>query len=215
MMTRHRSRAGASSPRSTEGQVWKLSPHSFIPMLGAHNRAQPTVVLLRLRLRSKAADTRRYSLNWNRECMYYLEDLTDNLEFDLGSVDVSKESIIDFAEKFDPQKFHLDEDVAQKMFGGLIASGWHTASLCNRLLVDGFLGQAACMASPGVDKMRFLKPVYANDRLSGKLSVVSTKQFQSKPDRGLAKLKIEMSNADNELVISMIGNVIIGCKPKA
>ena len=71
--------------------------------------------------------------------MYYLEDLKENLEFKLGYVDVSKEAIIDFAEKFDPQKFHLDEAIAEKMFGGLIASGWHTASLCNRLLVDGFL----------------------------------------------------------------------------
>lgn len=91
--------------------------------------------------------------------MYYLEDLADKPEFDLGSITVSKESIIEFAEKFEPQKFHLDEVVAEKMFGGLIASGWHTASLCNRLLVDGFLGQAACMASPGIDQIRFLKPV--------------------------------------------------------
>lgn len=147
--------------------------------------------------------------------MYYLEDLTDNLEFDLGSIYVSKESIIDFAEKFDPQKFHLDEGVAKKMFGGLIASGWHTASLCNRLVVDGFLGQAACMASPGVDQLLFLKPVYAGDQLRGKLFVVSTRQSQSKPDRGLAKLRIEMVNANSEPVVSMTGNIIIGCKPKA
>jgi len=108
--------------------------------------------------------------------MYYLEDLTDDFELDLGFIEVTKESIIDFAEKYDPQKFHLDESVAIKMFGGLIASGWHTASLSSRLLVDSFLGNAACMGSPGVDQMLFLKPVYANSKLSGKLSVVSTKQ---------------------------------------
>ncbi len=119
--------------------------------------------------------------------MYYLEDLTDGLAFDLGSIGITKESIIDFAEKYDPQKFHLDEDIAAKMFGGLIASGWHTASLCNRLLVDGFLGKAACMASPGVGNLQFIKPVFSNDHLTGKLTVISTKQSESKPDRGLAK----------------------------
>jgi acyl dehydratase len=146
--------------------------------------------------------------------MFYLEDLESGREFDLGSVDLTTESIIDFAEKFDPQKFHLDEDVANKMFGGLIASGWHTASLCNRLLVDSFLGMAACLASPGVDELRFVKPVFSGDVLIGKLTVLSTKISEKKPDRGLAKLKIEMFNADKSLVMSMIGNVIIGCRPK-
>ena len=101
------------------------------------------------------------------------------------------------------------------MFGGLIASGWHTASLCQRLLVDSFLGIAACMASPGVDELKFIKPVFANDTLTGKLSVVSTKKSTSKPDRGLAKLKLEMFNGKGEPVLSMIANVIIACKSKA
>lgn len=144
--------------------------------------------------------------------MYYLEDLTTGLEFELGTVVVSKESIIEFATQYDPQKFHLDEAVAEKMFGGLIASGWHTASLCHRLAVDGFLENSACMASPGTDQMLFLKPVYANDRLSGKLSVVSARRSESKPDRGLAKLKMEMVNDAGETVYSVIGNVIIGCR---
>ncbi|MBV1872872.1 MAG: MaoC family dehydratase [Gammaproteobacteria bacterium] len=145
--------------------------------------------------------------------MFYLEDLNDGREFELGSLDITKESIIGFAEKFDPQAFHLDEGVASEMFGGLIASGWHTASLCNRLVVDGFLGSAACMASPGVDELRFVKPVFGGDVLTGKITVVSTKQSEKKPDRGLAKLQIEMFNAANELVLSMLGNVIIGCRP--
>ncbi len=147
--------------------------------------------------------------------MYYLEDLTETFEFELGSLNVSKEDIIDFAKKYDPQKFHLEEESAKKMFGGLIASGWHTASLCQRLLVDSFLGKAACMASPGVDELKFIKPVYANDTLTGKLSVISKKKSTSKPDRGLVKLKLEMFNGNGEAVLSMIGNVIIACKSKA
>jgi acyl dehydratase len=145
--------------------------------------------------------------------MFYLEDLENGREFKLGSVEVTKKSIIEFAEKYDPQVFHLDEDVAGKMFGGLIASGWHTVSLCSRLLVDGFFGAAACMASPGVDELRWVKPVFGGDVLTGKMVVVSTKRSETKPDRGLAKFQIEMFNADNVLVLRMLANVIIGCRP--
>lgn len=145
--------------------------------------------------------------------MYYLEDLTDGLVVDLGSIGITKEDIIDFAERFDPQVFHLDEAVAGTMFGGLIASGWHTASLANRLLVDGFLNSAACMGSPGIDELSFVKPVYSEEVLTGRLTIISTRQSTKKPDRGLAKLKIEIVNTENTLVMSMIGNIFIRCRP--
>ena len=145
--------------------------------------------------------------------MHYLEDLTDGLEFDLGSFIMSKEAILDFAEKYDPQAFHLDEEVAEEMFGGLIASGWHTSSLCHRLVVDNFLTQTACMASPGVDQLKFIKPAFVNDKLTGTLTVISTRQFESKPDRGIAKLQVELLNASREKVLSYIGGVIVSCKP--
>lgn len=99
------------------------------------------------------------------------------------------------------------------MFGGLIASGLHTASHCNRLLVDGFLGSAACLASSGLDELRFVKPVFAGDVLSATMKVVSTRRSEMKADRGLAKLLVEMSNADHELVLSMLGYVVIGRRP--
>ena len=145
--------------------------------------------------------------------MYYLEDLSDGLELRLGSISLTKQEMIAFAEKFDPQAFHLDEDVANEMFGGLIASGWHTASLCHRLVVDGFLASAACMASPGIDELRFLKPVFAGDILSASLTVVDTRHSEKKPDRGLATLRVELANARGELVLSLLGKVIIGCRP--
>ncbi len=144
--------------------------------------------------------------------MFYLEDLNEGREFKLGSIEVTKKGIIDFATQFDPQEFHLKEDVAKKMFGGLIASGWHTASLCMRLTVDGFLHSVACMVSPGVDELRFVKPVFVGDILTGKITVISTSKSHKKPDRGLAKLLMEMYNAENKLVLSMIGNVIINCR---
>ena len=145
--------------------------------------------------------------------MYYLEDLNDGLEFKLGSTIMNKEAMIDFAEKYDPQAFHVDEEVGKEMFGGLIASGWQTASLCHRLVVDSFLKQAACMASPGVDEMKFIRPVFVNDKLTGTLTVVSTRQSKTKPDRGIAKLRAELFNAKREPVLSYIGNVMVSCRP--
>ena len=144
--------------------------------------------------------------------MYYLEDLTDGLEFNLGSTIITKEAIIDFAEKYDPQSFHLDERAGEKMFGGLIASGWQTASLCHRLVVDSFLKQTACMASPGVDEMKFIKPVFVNNKLTGTLTVVSTRRSKTKPDRGIVKLRAELVNANREPVLSYIGNVMVSCR---
>jgi len=143
----------------------------------------------------------------------YLEDLTDGLEFDLGSFSVTKEAMLDFSEKFDPQAFHLNDAVGEKMFGGIIASGWHTASIGQRMLVDNFLHEAACMASPGVDTILFLKPVYADDVLTGRLVVESTRGSKSKPDRGLLKIKLVISRADGEAVFSMVGSVIVACRP--
>lgn len=144
---------------------------------------------------------------------YYLEDLVLNQEFELGTVDFTKASIIDFAEKYDPQPFHLDEKIATSMFGGLIASGMHTCSLASRIMVEKFLSKAAGMASPGLDEIRFLKPVFAGDTLKGKLTILESKVSKSRPDRGMIKVFIEMKKAGGELALSMIGKIIIGCKP--
>ena len=146
--------------------------------------------------------------------MYYLEDLPEGMTFNLGSVEITKDAIIEFAEKYDPQKFHLDEEVATSMFGGLIASGFQTMSLYQRLLVDGFLGMAACMASPGMDEVQFIRPVFAGDLLTGKLTILSTRRSESKPNRGMVKLRMEMFNAANEPVLGMIGMVMVGARPQ-
>lgn len=145
--------------------------------------------------------------------MLYLEDLEDGMEFQLGSVQITKEAIIQFARDFDPQEFHLDESIAIKLYGRLFASGWHTASLCNRLIVDGFLGKAAGMASPGIDDLKFIQPAFVGDVLTGKLIVQSTRVSETKPDRGLAKMMAEMRRADGTLVLSMVGKAIIACRP--
>jgi acyl dehydratase len=145
--------------------------------------------------------------------MLFLEDLNEGREFELGSMEVTKEAMLQFSEQFDPQPFHIDESVGQKMFGGIIASGWHTASVGSRLMVDGFLKGAACMASPGLDEMKFIKPVYAGDVLTAKITVLESRVSKTKPDRGLCKINSEITNQKGEMVLSMIGNLIMGCRP--
>jgi acyl dehydratase len=139
--------------------------------------------------------------------------LKPGLTFELGSVSLNKDEIIEFASKYDPQKFHLDEAAAKPMFGGLIASGWQTASLFSRLLVDSFLGGVACLGSPGVDEIRFLKPVFADKPLAGKLSIGEKKLSKSRPDRGTVILECSMIDESDNAVFSMKGLVIIACKP--
>jgi len=141
--------------------------------------------------------------------MYYLEDLHEGMTFNLGSVEISKNAIIEFAERYDPQKFHLDEEVATSMFGGLIASGYQTMSLYQRLLVDGFLGMTACMASPGLDDVQFIRPVFAGDLLTGHLAILSARRSQSKPNRGVVKLEMKLLNAADEPVLGMTGMIMV------
>ena len=136
----------------------------------------------------------------------YWEDLPTGTVMDLGSYEVTKEEILEFARKYDPQPFHVDEEAAKdSIFGGLIASGWHTCSMMMRLLVDGLLRRAASLGSPGVDQVRWLKPVRPGDTLEAKMEVVESRASKSKPDRGLIRSRWEVRNQDGELVMTMEG----------
>lgn len=146
--------------------------------------------------------------------MLYLEDFTPGQEIDLGSRSVTKEEIIAFATQFDPQPFHIDEEAAKKtIYGGLIASGWHTVSLFMRLLSDGLLANAASMGSPGVDEVRWLKPVRPGDTLSARGVVNEVVPSRSKPDRGMLKTTYEMYNQNGEKVLSMKGLGMFARRP--
>jgi acyl dehydratase len=135
----------------------------------------------------------------------YFEDFRPGDVQETGSVKVTKEEIVAFARQFDPQPFHVDEEAARRSpFGGLIASGWHTAALCMRLIV-GLLGpDSGSLGSPGVDELRWLKPVRPGDELSVRVEVLETTPSRSKPDRGLVKLRYTMRNQDGEEVMTMI-----------
>ncbi len=143
--------------------------------------------------------------------MRYFEDFQPGDVSEHGPLVVSREDIIAFATQFDPQPFHLSDEAARgSIFGGLVASGWHTASLCHRLLVQSFLGQTASLGSPGLDELRWLKPVRPGDALRVRVEVVSATPSRSKPDRGALKLRMEVRNQKDEVVMTELANVLFG-----
>jgi acyl dehydratase len=114
----------------------------------------------------------------------YLDDYIAGSAFEFGQISLSEEEIIDFARRFDPQPIHTDaQAAAHSPFGGLIASGWHTASVMMRLFTDHFLSHVASIASPGVDELRWLMPVRPGDALSIRVTILEVKRSRSKPDR--------------------------------
>jgi acyl dehydratase len=140
------------------------------------------------------------------EIRYYWEDLQPGTSHDLGSVTVAAEDIKEFAEQFDPQPFHLDELAGRRsIFGNLCASGWHTCALAMKLTVENFLNEAASMGSPGVDNLRWLKPVYANDKLTLKYSIVESRPLRKRREIGLVRALWELFNQNGEKVMQMEG----------
>ncbi|MGO4811278.1 MaoC family dehydratase [Cupriavidus sp. 2MCAB6] len=144
----------------------------------------------------------------------YFEDFSVGSKRDLGSHLVTEEEILTFARQYDPQPFHIDKDAAQKsIYKGLISSGWMTCSIMMRLLVDNMTSKAASMGSPGVDEIRWLKPVYAGDTLSVSLVVLDARASSSKPDRGVVHTQWEATNQRGELVCTVKGMGMYGRRP--
>jgi len=146
--------------------------------------------------------------------MRYFEDFTPGQTIELGTHTITKDEIVAFARQFDPQVFHLDEDAAKRtIYGGLIASGWHTGSLTMRLLYEGVVKDTVSLGSPGVDELRWLKPVRPGDTLSARLTVTECVPSRSKPDRGVVKSTIELRNQHGDVVVSSKGLSLFGRRP--
>jgi acyl dehydratase len=144
----------------------------------------------------------------------YFENYIPGSVYEFGSILVEEKDILDFAQKFDPQIFHLDKDKARNgPFGGLIASGWHTTALAMRLLVDHFLSRVAGMGSPGSGPIRFLRPVRPGDELSIRVTVLKATRSRSKPDRGIIRIFIETMNQHRDVVMTRVGIGIVRCRP--
>ena len=137
---------------------------------------------------------------------YYWEDFPVGKVMEFGGITITAEEIMDFARKFDPQPFHLSEEGGKNsLFGGLCASGWHTCALAMRMMCDAYLLESASLGSPGIDQLRWLKPVFPGDVLSLRMEVLEARPMASKPHVGLVKSRWEMRNQHGEPVLTMEG----------
>lgn len=144
----------------------------------------------------------------------YWEDFEPGQVVELGSVTVTEDEIVAFARQFDPQSFHVDPEAAREsVFGGLIASGWHTGAMWMRLYVDSLLDRAASMGSPGIEELRWLAPVRPGDTLAGRLTVLETTPSERRPDRGTVRIRGELVNQDGVTVLSMVSRGHFGRRP--
>jgi acyl dehydratase len=122
---------------------------------------------------------------------------------EFGSYEVTKEEIVEFARRYDPQPFHVDEEAAaESMYDGLIASGWHTCAMTMRLLVENSVEDGS-LGSPGIDEIRFRRPVRPGDILSVRTEVTGKRPLESDPRRGLVTSRVETSNQEDDIVLSM------------
>ncbi|HUO64680.1 MAG TPA: MaoC family dehydratase [Terriglobales bacterium] len=138
--------------------------------------------------------------------MRYWDDMKAGEVVELGSHTMDKERMLRFAREFDPQPFHTDEKAAEaSIWGGLIASGWHTGSTLMRLFYEGFLKDTASLGSPGIDELRWLRPVRPGDTLSARLTVTEATPSRSKPDRGIIRSMMELRNQRGEVVMTTTG----------
>ena len=146
----------------------------------------------------------------------YWEDLEPGSVRELGSVTPSVEDIKEFAEQFDPQPFHIDELAGRRsIYGGLCASGWHTCSMAMRLTVDNFLNGSSSMGSPGLESLRWLKPVYPGDTLTLRHHILESRGMRKRPEIGIVRSRWEMLNQNGEKVLEMEGYGMFGRRTPA
>jgi acyl dehydratase len=145
----------------------------------------------------------------------YFEDYPVGAVFEFGSVTVTEQEIIDFARLYDPQAMHTDRALAAAgPFGEVIASGWHTVGLMMRLFVAHYLPFNG-LASPGIDELRWPRPVRPNDILRVRVTITEARRSRSKPDRGLVQSLVEVLNQNDEVVLTMRPMNLVRCRPES
>ncbi len=144
----------------------------------------------------------------------YWEDYEVGQKFPLGSTSFTEQEIMSFAREFDPQGFHVDREAARKsLFGGIIASGWHVASKMMRLFVDNYLDKRTALGSPGLDGLRWLKPVRPGDVLSGVVEIADKTPSRSKPHFGIVHEHWTVTNQNGEVVMTSKGVNMVKRRP--
>jgi acyl dehydratase len=144
------------------------------------------------------------------------EDFSPGQVTECGSRLITRAEIIAFAAEYDPQPMHLDEAAARAtLFGGLVASGWHSCCLLIRMLSDDFLANASFLGSPGLEEVKWLAPIRPGERISARAIVLETRPSRSRPDIGFVKFRFELVNAANEPVMTMILSPMFGRRAAA
>ena len=144
----------------------------------------------------------------------YWDDYEIGQKFDLGSTSFTADEIVDFARQYDPQSFHVDPAAArQSMFGGLIASGWHVTAKLMRLFVDNYVDQRTALGSPGVDEVRWLKPVRPGDTLNASVECAGKVPSRSRPEMGIVHEQWRATNQKGELVMTLKGTNMVRRRP--
>ena len=142
----------------------------------------------------------------DKQPKYFWEDFRIGQREKIGSVVVDRDEVIEFARRFDPQPFHIDEEAAKEsIYGGLIASGWHTCAMVMRLMCDSYLLESASLGSPGLENVKWLRPVRPGDTLTAYRTTEEARASSSRPDRGIVKTMWEVENQQKELVLTMSG----------
>lgn len=146
--------------------------------------------------------------------MQYFEDIAVGTRSSFGRYEVTREEVMEFARKYDPQPFHLDDEAAAKThFGRLSASGWHTCAMVMAMLVENLkTNRQAGLGSPGVDELRWVKPVYPGDTLRCETEILSKRQSESRPEMGFFKSKLTVFNQNDEIVMTMVSNGIVATR---
>jgi acyl dehydratase len=143
----------------------------------------------------------------------HYEDFEVGETREFGRYEVTAEEIKAFALEFDPQPFHLDEEAARNsILGGLCASGWHTCAMLMRMMVDGYLGRSASLGSPGIDEVKWLKPVFPGETLTGRYTVLAKRQSSKSPETGIVTMRWEVF-ADPEKKMEVTGVNLIRAAP--
>jgi acyl dehydratase len=144
----------------------------------------------------------------------YWDDYEVGQTFDLGSTSFTADEIVSFARQYDPQSFHVDAAAAQhSMFGSLIASGWHVTAKLMRLFVDNYVDQRTALGSPGVDEVRWLKPVRPGDTLNASVECAGKVPSKSRPEMGIVHEQWRATNQKGELVMTLKGTNMVRRRP--
>ena len=141
----------------------------------------------------------------------YFEDFTPGMVIENGPRLVTREEIVAFAAEFDPQPMHLDEEAARvSILGGLAASGWHTCCLMMRMACDSFVLDSSSMGAPGVDEVKWLKPLRPGTNIRLRTTVLDTRTSNSRPERGFVKIRMDVLDDDREPVMTLTTSMIMG-----